>query len=119
MKAKHVLIVADSCFTASERREAGLPEENGLHDRLSKLRARVVLSSGALEPIQPGSGGRHSVFTGAFLKILDENREILLGSRLFEEMREALPQDMSQSPEYADVRESGHERGDFLFVPRP
>jgi hypothetical protein len=119
MRAKHVLIVADSCFTALERREAGLdPQEGDVHDRLSKLRARVVLTSGAPEPIQDGAGGEHSVFTGALLGVLDANRDILDGTSLYEEIQE-LVSHASESPEYADIRGADHEGGDFLFVPQP
>ena len=119
MKAKHVLIVADSCFTAVQRREAGLKESEGnVHERLSKLRARVVLTSGELEPIQDGAGGRHSVFTGALLDALGANRQILDGTGLFDEIRE-LVSSASESPEYADLRDGEPGGGDFLFVPLP
>ena len=119
MRAKHVLIVADSCFTALERREAGLDEEEGdVHDRLSRLRARVVLTSGEPEPIQDGAGGGHSVFTGALLGALRENREILDGTSLFEEIQRRVSP-ASESPEYANIHGANHEGGDFLFVPLP
>jgi uncharacterized caspase-like protein len=119
MKAKHVLIVADSCFTAVQRREVGLEESEGdVHGRLSKLRARVVLTSGELEPIQDGAGGRHSVFTGALLDALGANRQILDGTGLFDEIRE-LVSSASESPEYADLRDGEQGGGDFLFVPLP
>ena len=119
MRAKHVLIVADSCFTALERREAGLDQEEGdVHDRLSRLRARVVLTSGGPEPIQDGDGGDHSVFTGALLGVLGANREILDGTSLYQEIQQ-LVSSASESPEYADIRGADHEGGDFLFVPLP
>ena len=119
MRAKHVLIVADSCFTALERREAGLDEEEaGGHERLASLRARVVLTSGGPEPIQDGAGGEHSVFTGALLGVLGANREILDGTHLYEEIQQ-LVSSASESPEYADIRGADHDGGDFLFVPQP
>ena len=73
MRAKHVMVVADSCFTAAQRREVGLQDESAnAHERLSKLRTRVVLTSGGLEPIQDGQGSGHSVFTGALLAALQK-----------------------------------------------
>jgi hypothetical protein len=116
MKAKHVMIVADSCFTASQRREAGLQDESSdVHEKLSKLRTRVVLSSGGVEPIQDGKGS-HSVFTGAFLSALAANREVLDGTTLFEQIQLRVA-GASQTPEYADIRDAEHGGGDFLFVP--
>jgi hypothetical protein len=113
MQAKHVMIVADSCFTASQRRDAGLQDES--KEKLSKLRTRVVLSSGGIEPIQDGKGS-HSVFTGAFLAALDANREVLDGTALFEQIQQRTT-GASQAPEYANVRDAERGGGDFLFVP--
>ena len=120
MKAKHVLIVADSCFTASERREVGLQEEGtDAHERLSELRARVVLSSGGLEPIQDGQGSGHSMFTGAFLSALAANGEVLDGQSLFSQIEQIVTAAASQKPEYANIIGADHNGGDFLFVPAP
>jgi hypothetical protein len=117
MRAKHVMVVADSCFTASNRREIGLQDDSPA--KLAKLRTRVVLSSGGLEPIQDGQGSGHSVFTGAFLAALESNRGILDGQSLFEQIQEIVTAGASQTPEYANVRDADHAGGDFLFVPTP
>ncbi len=120
MKAKHVMVVADSCFTASQRREVGLQEEGtDALTRLSKLRTRVVLSSGGLEPIQDGQGSGHSVFTGAFLSALTANREVLDGQGLFSQIQQIVTAAASQTPEYANILGAEHDGGDFLFVPTP
>ncbi len=117
MKAKHVLVVADSCFTSGDRREAGLERNDpAARDKLAKLRARVVLTSGGLEPVQDGTDGEHSVFTGAFLAALSENREVLGGNALFARIQQRVT-GASQTPEYANIRDSNHAGGDFLFVP--
>lgn len=117
MKAKHVLVVADSCFTAGQRREAGLARDDpSARKRLSKRRARVALTSGGLEPIQDGRGGGHSVFTGAFLAALQENSEAIDGTTLFADIR-ARVTGASQTPEYADIRGANHGGGDFVFIP--
>jgi len=119
MRAKHVLVVADSCFTTAVRREVGLVDESkDAHRRLSKQRTRVVLTSGGLEPIQDGSGSGHSVFTGAFLSALEANRQILEGQSLFAQIQQ-LAAGASQTPEYANIPGTDHKGGDFLFVPEP
>jgi uncharacterized caspase-like protein len=120
MKAKHAIVVADSCFTAAQRREIGLQDEsNDAHESLSKLRTRVVLASGGLEPIQDGQGSGHSVFTGAFLAALSGNEDVLDGTGLFEQIQEIVTTGASQTPEYSDIRGADHGGGDFLFVPTP
>ena len=90
--------------------------EPGALDKLAKLRARVVLTSGGLEPVQDGKGSGHSVFTGALLEALGENDDVLDGSRLFAMIQERVT-GASQTPEYADIRDANHGGGDFIFVP--
>ena len=120
MRAKHVMVVADSCFTAAQRREVGLQDDSGnAHERLSKLRTRVVLTSGGLEPIQDGQGSGHSVFTGALLAALESNGEILDGQTLFARIQQIVTTGASQTPEYANIEGADHAGGDFLFVPIP
>ena len=82
-------------------------------------RARVVLTSGGLEPVLDSGGkGGHSVFAAAFLQALRQNEKIMDGTTLFTQIRRPVMLNASQSPEYADIRQAGHEGGDFLFVPR-
>lgn len=51
---------------------------------LSQKNARVVLTSGGLEPVLDAGGGKHSVFAGAFLTALRENDGIMDGTSLFQ-----------------------------------
>ena len=120
MEAKHVMVVVDSCYTDGQRREVGLAEQDrDYHARMSEKRTRVVLSSGGLEPVQAGDGGRHSVFTSAFLEALRENKGVLDGAGLYSEIQRLVGSEAIQTPEYADLREAEHEGGDFLFVVIP
>lgn len=41
---------------------------------MAKKRARVVLTSGGLEPVEDGGGGGHSVFAKHFLNAQAESR---------------------------------------------
>lgn len=120
MSARHVLVVADSCYSGTLTRAAAinLKERKALLKRLAAKRSRTVLSSGGLEPILDSGSGNHSVFANALLKVLRENRSVIEGSRLFTELRRRVVLDADQTPEYADIRKSGHEGGDFLLVRR-
>ena len=64
------------------------------------------------------SGGYgHSVFARAFLTALRENEDVLQGQELFSAIRGPVVLNADQTPEYSDIRLTGHDGGDFLFVP--
>ena len=68
------------------------------------------------------AGGQHSVFAKALLDVLRmyvENSEVLDGHSLFDEVRKrVLARTDDQLPLYTQIPGTGHEGGDFLFVPR-
>jgi tetratricopeptide (TPR) repeat protein len=129
MRALHVLVVADSCFSATLLRSSisrfgrGNDQSNAdrhaLIRRLAKKRSRTVLTSGGLEPVLDSGGGQHSVFAKAFLNTLHENQGIMEGTRLFHKLRELVVYNADQTPEYAPAEKAGHEGGDFIFVRQP
>src|SRR5262249_34118944 len=77
MSAKHVMIVADACYSGTLMREVPARLETGREKaawlrRIAGKRARTVLSSGGIEPVMDSGGGEHSVFAKAFLDALRE-----------------------------------------------
>ena len=122
MPAKHVLVVADSCYAGTLVRGIEVVEPSRPHERhayvarLVEKRSRTVLTSGGLEPVLDSGGGVHSVFAKAFLTALQDNPDILEGQQLFSALRRPVVVNSSQTPEYSDIRSAGHEGGDFLFV---
>ena len=77
MAAKHILVVADSCYSGTLVRGIDVvrPPSGAERDtylaRLAQKRSRTVLTSGGLEPVSDSGGGReHSVFARAFLTAL-------------------------------------------------
>jgi uncharacterized caspase-like protein len=130
MSARHVLVVADSCYSgaltrsALARLEAGMTAEAREHwfKTMVEKRSRTVLSSGGLQPVLDSGGGEHSVFAKAFLDVLTNNTEILEGQRLGLEVAARVSYAASaalveQDPQYAPIRYAGHEAGDFLLLP--
>ena len=130
MSAKHVLVVADSCYSGAMTRSSIGNLDAGLSDderatwlkALVKARARTALTSGGVQPVMDGGGGEHSVFAKAFLDVLWENEGALEAQRLYREVAARVVYaaerfQVDQRPEYAPLKFAGHESGDFIFVP--
>ena len=117
MDAKHVMVVADSCFSGTLTRGINIvKKESNFIEKIVNKKARTVLTSGGLEPVTDGGSLGHSIFASAFLSILSENQGVLVGSNLFSLLREKVVINSDQTPEYGDIRKAGHDGGDFLFV---
>jgi hypothetical protein len=122
MAARHVLIVADSCYSGTLVRgiDVVLPRSGAARGtylaRIAQRRSRTVLTSGGLEPVADSGGGEHSVFAKAFLTALQDIQDVLDGQQLFSLIRRPVILNAAQTPEYTDMRYAGHEGGDFLFV---
>lgn len=120
LQAKHVLVVADSCFSGTLTRGFTVPPkvDAGYLKRIAGKKARLALSSGGLEPVADSGGSGHSPFAKAFMDALRENAGVLDGTTLFGQLRRPVVVNAEQTPEYSDIRRAGHDGGDFLFVRR-
>ncbi len=130
ISAKHVLVVADSCYSGILTRSALSQITANKSDqarliwlkKMAKKRARLVLSSGGVAPVLDEGGGDHSLFARAFLDALENNNKVLDGQQLFRTVSAAVAiaadrYKVDQVPEYAPIRHAGHESGDFFLVP--
>ncbi|NOY70759.1 MAG: hypothetical protein GXP14_00025 [Gammaproteobacteria bacterium] len=130
ISAKHVLVVADSCYSGILTRSALTQVSANKSDlarltwlkKMAKKRARLVLSSGGVAPVLDEGGGEHSLFARAFLDALENNNKVLDGQQLFRTVSAAVAiaadrYKVDQVPEYAPMRHAGHESGDFFLVP--
>ena len=86
-----------------------------------KKRSRTALTSGGVAPVLDEGNKSHSVFASALIHVLESNQVIVDGQQLFLEIA---PNDTAtndnrfeQIPRYAPIKFSGHEGGDFFFVP--
>ena len=133
MKAKHILVVADSCYSGSMTlssvpRLDAEPTDIDTDKKLkwlkvmAKVRSHTVLTSGGLQPVLDQGSGNHSVFANAFLSTLKNNDGVLeaykLYRNLFDEVRQSSSRyGIDQKPEYTAIKHGGHEAGEFIFVP--
>ncbi|MCH9696894.1 MAG: caspase family protein [Gammaproteobacteria bacterium] len=128
--AKHVLVVADSCYSGAltrssiARLEAGMTAQKRAQwiKLLLNARSRVALSSGGLEPVLDGGGGGHSIFAKALIDSLSENKDLMESQALYRNVSAlvadaAKEQDFNQVPEYSPIRHAGHAAGEFFFYP--
>ena len=120
MDAKHVMIVADSCYSGTLTRGIKIKRRDSEYfKRLAKTKARIAMTSGGLEPVSDTGGGGHSAFAKAFLDVLAKNDGVLDGTELFKRIERPVKLNADQTPAYSDIRKAGHEEGgDFLFVRR-
>jgi len=124
MRARHIMVVADSCYSGTLTRSVTPGMSRGPQGdvtawvkRIVEKKSRTVMSSGGLEPVMDGGGGtNHSVFAKAFIDALKENPDVLDGQGMFASIRRPIVLNSDQTPEYADIRQAGHDGGDFLFV---
>lgn len=130
MAAKQILLVADSCYSGMLTRSAITRLNTGMTDSdrtrwfqtMATKQARVVLTSGGVQPVLDGGGGKYSVFAAAFIKALEQNDQVLEGQKLAQSVTEQVAisskaADIDQVPTYAPMSFAGHEAGDFFFVP--
>ncbi len=119
MQAKHVLVVADSCYSGKLARGINIRlRTKNYYERICRKKARTVIASGGLEPVADRGGkGEHSVFASALIEALNENEGVLDATLLFSQIRRPVMVNTDQTPEYSDIRKAGHDGGDFLFVP--
>lgn len=130
MKAKQVLLIADSCYAGALTRSSiarlgtGMTSDERRHwlRTMASRRSRTVLASGGLAPVMDAGGGGHSVFAKALLEVLESNDDLLDGQSLHRAVAArvayaAANLQFNQVPEYAPIRFAGHEAGEFFLLP--
>jgi hypothetical protein len=131
MSARHVLVVADSCYSGSLARSQNTSLDPGMSEDLrtrwlhaiAETRSRHVLTSGGVKPVVDDGGTGHSVFANALIEVLAQGSDVIEGSvlaarvkQLVQAHAEALMLD--QTPQYAQLKQTGHEFGEFLLIRR-
>ena len=131
MPARHVMIVADSCYSGAMTRSSGIRMIAKAGDqaqvqrliKLAKLPSRTVLTSGGEQPVLDAGGGGHSIFASAFMQALRDNDRVMEGSALYGEIFDPVRQSaekykVTQEPRYSQIADAGHMNGEFLFIPQ-
>jgi len=120
IQARHVMVVADSCYSGTLTREASVAIKDADYiQRMVQKKVRTVMTSGGLEPVADSGGSGHSVFASAFIAALQQNSGVMDAQSFFTKIREPVVLAAPQTPEYSNLRFAGHEGGDFVFVRKP
>ena len=127
-KAKHVMVIADSCFSGSLFNEVTWRgEENelnleSLYKKKNKKITRVALSSGNYELVPDsvfGDESGHSPFAKTLINILESNQQVMLAHNLYSKIEIEITKYSKQTPVYGEFDLKKHEQaGDFIFVPK-
>lgn len=130
MSARHVLVIADSCYSGTLTRSLvpsvdqalTLEQRLGPLRQLSQQRARVAMTSGGMEPVVDGGSVNHSLFARSLLDVLGQVRSPMAAQELhgavaarFAHLARRLK--IQQQPQYAPIGFAGHEAGDFVLAP--
>jgi len=133
MAPRHVLVVADSCYSARFLQfrgvfsaGAGLLPAAYLENfgKLYAAKSRTALTSGGLAPvIEPNDGSNMSLFAKAFVKFLETNRDPVPSVHIFSSISPDVIKGTSelgfaQQPQWGPITGAGHESGDFWFRPK-
>ncbi|MFL0811182.1 MAG: caspase family protein [Agarilytica sp.] len=128
IKAKRVMVVADSCYAGLLSDAPGYlfmgdDADYGLEYVKYKLpkKSRLLISSGGDAPVLDNFGKGHSVFARAFIDVLEQSEGVISGPELFLKVREMVTKrtkksGLEQVPELKAIKGAGHEVGDFFFV---
>lgn len=113
MDVEKVMVVANSCYQASAQSSEGETP----HDVDSAQRVRVVLTSGDAASEGGEVDSKNPAFASALLDTLQNSREPITGTDLYLAVKAGVEARQQPAPRYGVIPDSGHQGGDFVFVP--
>ncbi|KGM39900.1 hypothetical protein JY96_07285 [Aquabacterium sp. NJ1] len=130
MQARHVMVIADSCYSGTLTRSLipqvdqalSAAQRQGPLSHLAKQRVRVAMTSGGLEPVVDGGSVDHSLFARSLLDMLGQVNAPVSAQELFQGVQARFAHlarrlSIAQQPQYAPIGFAGHEAGDFVLAP--
>ncbi len=121
IKARHIFLVSDSCFSGTLLAQRAMPGEidERFYAKKAGSRSRVVLTSGGAEPVMDQGKSGHSIFGYFMIKILsDYENRYLIPTQIFVEVGPLVANNSPQTPQWGSLREAMDEGGEIVFVNR-
>lgn len=122
-RAKHTLLVSDSCFSGSllRRGTRGISvntDDEQYYKKVSNKKSVQIMAAGGLEYVDDNyQSSDHSPFTYFFLNELKNNdRPKLTLSELSTNVEKAVANNVDQVPESGVLQGAGDELGEFIFI---
>jgi hypothetical protein len=120
IKAKHVLLIVDSCFSGdsfrSYRGEIGRVTDEVIKQAY-KQGSRQVITSGEIKPVVEDEMSDNSIFTHFLTKGLNENKKpFLIPSELFKGIKVGLGKNSNQTPRFGTLKDKGEKKGGELVL---
>lgn len=122
-RAKHTLLVSDSCFSGSllRRGTRGISvntDDAQYYKKVSNKKSVQIMAAGGLEYVDDNyQSSDHSPFTYFFLNELKNNdRPMLTLSELSTNVEKAVANNVDQVPESGVLQGAGDELGEFIFI---
>ncbi len=117
IKARHILLISDSCFSGSLLVRDASQEANGVFLDFEKNPSRYVFSSGK-GVVADGEKGFNSPFADAILKNLKSNDDAVNIVLLADQVAKQVKFNHEQKAECSPMYQSGHDGGQFVFFKR-
>jgi len=120
IKAKHVLLIADSSFSGDSFRSyrgemARVTDE--VIKQAYKQGSRQVITSGGIKPVVEEGMSDNSIFTRFLIKWLKENKKpFLIPSELFKGIKIGLEKSSNQTPAFGTLNDKVGQKGGELVL---
>ena len=114
IKAKHILLIADACFSGSIFSISRGPFISRAIEETYKLPSRRAITSGVLTEVPD-----KSIFKHYLIKRLTENTEQYLDAgKLHNDIKDPVSNDGAPRPLHGVIQRIGDQGGEFIFVKR-
>ena len=123
MKARHVLLMVDSCYSGitikgddNIKADVERDLENPLYfKKMLNRKARLFISSGGDAPVPDTADGKHSLFAKKFIEVLKLNNSSIDSEEVFIKVKKYVQNNSSDNPRYRPIKDIGHNEGVFIF----
>ena len=120
MKARHVLLVSDSCYSGTLFGQArAMPQviDDKYYLNLYNEKSRWGMTSGNKTPVSDAGTGGHSVFAYQLIKALRKNEKPYISTQeIYTRIAPIVGNNSEQTPLCRPVRNTGDQGGAFVFV---